>query len=232
MKQLALLLPQRGGKRNGAGRKRKAAGPRVSHKPRPAFEKAAAVLVTLRVASVVWNLRSRRCYEAIQTCLINARGRFGLRVIELSVLGNHLHLLVEADCDQSLYRGMQGLCVRIARALNRLWRCAGQVFPDRFHSRMLATPRAVRTALVYVLRNARKHGSWWGDGADEYSSGSHFEEWRSRTSTAAAAPEASEMSAVSSSAVRHQLERARTWLLSTGWRRRGLIAPDERPASE
>src|SRR5213075_1113119 len=120
MKQLALKIPQRGGKRKGAGRKRKAPRPRVSHKARPRFNKPAAVLVTLRVACGVRNLRSRRCFGAIEACFTNARGRFGLRIIEFAILGNHLHLLVEADSDQSLSRGMQGLGVRLARALNRL----------------------------------------------------------------------------------------------------------------
>jgi REP element-mobilizing transposase RayT len=96
MKQLALGLPQRGGKRKGAGRKRTGPRPRVSHKPRPRFGKAAPVLVTLRVAFGVWNLRSGRCFRIIEGCLADARDRFGLRVIEFSVLGNHLHLIVES----------------------------------------------------------------------------------------------------------------------------------------
>src|SRR5438445_4779513 len=91
MKQLALRLPQRGGNRKGAGRKRTAARPHVSHKRRAQFDKAAPVLVTLRVAFGVWNLRSRRCFRIIEDCFAGARDRFGLRVIEFSVLGNHLH---------------------------------------------------------------------------------------------------------------------------------------------
>ena len=111
MKQLAMRLPQRGGKRKGAGRKRTAARPRVSHKRRAEFDNAAPVLVTLRVAPGVWNLRSRRCFRIVEDCFAGARDRFGLRVIEFSVLGNHLHLVVEADSDLALSRGMQGLGV-------------------------------------------------------------------------------------------------------------------------
>lgn len=65
-------------------------------------------MVTLRVAVRVWNLRSRRCFRLIESSLEAARGRFGLRVIEFSVLGNHLHLVVEADDSEALSRGMQG----------------------------------------------------------------------------------------------------------------------------
>jgi len=149
MGQLAFKLPQRGGRRKGAGRKPK--GPRalVSHKVRPRFEKVAAVLVTLRVATHVWNLRSRRCFRVIEAAFASARERLGLRVIEFSVLGNHLHLLVEADSDASLARGMQGLTIRIAKGVNRVLGRRGIVWADRFHARALRTPREVRNALVY-----------------------------------------------------------------------------------
>jgi len=94
MGQLEFKLPHRGGRRKGASRKPK--GPRAlfSHKERPRFDKPAAVLVTLRVASHVWNLGSRRCFRIIEEALANARERSGFPVIEFSVLGNHLHLNV------------------------------------------------------------------------------------------------------------------------------------------
>src|SRR5436305_13888256 len=76
MKQLALKIPERGGERKGAGRKRKATRPRVSHKTRSQFDRATAVLVTLRVAAGVEPakqalLRSdrtmhRRCTRALR----------------------------------------------------------------------------------------------------------------------------------------------------------------------
>ena len=62
-----------------------------------------------------------------------------------------LHLVAESSDERALSRGMTGLAVRIARGLNRLWRRVGEVFPDRYHARILATPRAVRVALLYVF---------------------------------------------------------------------------------
>src|SRR5437763_9974854 len=87
MKQLALKIPERGGKRKGAGRKRKAPRARVSHTARAQFGRPSAVLVTLRVTADVWNLRSKRCFGAIERRFADARERFSLRVIEFSVLG-------------------------------------------------------------------------------------------------------------------------------------------------
>lgn len=169
MKQLALKIPQRGGKRKGAGRKRTAQRSRVSHKARALFDRPSVVLVTLRVAAGVWNLRSSRCFGAIEQCFASARERFGLRVIEFSVLGNHLHLLVEADSNGALSRGMQGLGVRIARALNRVMQRRGAVFDDHYHSRLLRSPTHLVKAIAYVLGNHEHH---YGPsrGVDPYSS--------------------------------------------------------------
>lgn len=149
-----LEFPRHGGRREGAGRPR---GDRVSHAARPQFGKVLPVLVTLRVAGHVWNLRSSRCYRAIRRAFAGARGRFGLRLIEFSVLGNHLHLVVEADSNEALAQGMQGLNIRIARALNRVMRRRGRVFTDHYHARLLQTPAELVNALAYVLGNAAHH---------------------------------------------------------------------------
>src|SRR4051812_37616917 len=194
MKQLGFRLPQRGGKRRGAGRKPKGRRPLVSHRSRPRFEKPAAVQVTLSVAGHVWNLRSRRCFEIVETCLAAARERFGLRVIEFTVLGNHLHLVVEADNDEALSRGMQGLNIRIAKALNRLMDEKGHVFADHYHSRLLRSPTELVNAIAYVLGNAAHH---YGDsGKDRFSSRAYEAPRRNRI-----------------------LSHPRTWLLRSGWRR-------------
>jgi putative transposase len=129
------------------------------------------VIVTLRLAQGLWNLRRRSCSQAIQACFAEARGLLGLRVIEFSILGNHLHLLVEAESDRSLSRGMQGLCVRIAKALNRLMQRRGSVFDDHYHARLLRSPTELVEAIAYVLGNHEHHyGPSQPDGDDPYSS--------------------------------------------------------------
>ncbi|HET9752248.1 MAG TPA: hypothetical protein VFP52_04785 [Myxococcales bacterium] len=132
------------------------------------FDQPAAVHVTMRVALHVWNLRSRRCFRLIEIALADARGRFGLRVVEFSVLGNHLHLVVEADSSAALSRGMQGLSIRIAKALNRLMRRRGSVFADHYHPRILRSPTELVGAIAYVLGNAQHH--YGISGPDPYSS--------------------------------------------------------------
>ena len=84
--------------------------------------------------------------------------RFGFRLVEYSVQNDHLHLIAEAEDQRCLSRGMQGLLIRIAKALNRLWERRGQVFRDRYHCRVLRTWWQVRNALRYVLNDALRHG--------------------------------------------------------------------------
>jgi REP element-mobilizing transposase RayT len=149
------------------------------------------VHVTLRIGDAIPSLRSSRRYAAVRRCLEKSRGRFGVRLAEFSVLSNHLHLLVEADDSRSLARAIQGLCVRLARAVNLLLGRRGAVFSDHYHSRVLRTPTELCRAIRYVLENAGRH--YGESGADPMSS------------------------AVAD--VRDLLLRPLGWLLRAGWRR-------------
>ena len=75
-----------------------------------------------------------------------------------SIQGNHLHLIVEIDDAAMLSRAINGLAVRLARALNHLAERKGKVFVDRYHAHVLKTPREVRNAVAspqtWLLRNA------------------------------------------------------------------------------
>jgi putative transposase len=170
MKQLAMKFRTWGGKRKGAGRKPKGARPGVPHVPRKQPRRTPAH-VTMRVCGGRPSLRGSRSFHAIKEALRKGKDRFGLRIIHFSVQGNHLHFLVEADDALALARGMKGLSVRTARALNKAHGMRGQVFPDRFHSRALKSPREVAYAMRYVLGNHMKHGlSTWNETTEPCSS--------------------------------------------------------------
>ena len=66
-------------------------------------------------------------------------------------------MIVEACDALSLTRGMQGLMVRIARAVNRAAGRLGKVFSDHSFARELQAPAEVRRAIRYVLDNAMLH---------------------------------------------------------------------------
>ena len=160
-RQLTFALPVRGGKRRGAGRKRLDGGNKkgVPHLLRPELARRHPVHATLKVRGDAGYLCRWSCVKAIESAFNAGRDRFGFRLVHYSIQGNHLHLIVEAEDRRALSRGMQGLTIRLARALNRVLRRAGKVFADRYHAHVLDTRREVAHALRYVLENFRKH-SW------------------------------------------------------------------------
>jgi REP element-mobilizing transposase RayT len=164
-----LEFPRHGGRRKGAGRPK---GHRVSHDPRPAFSRPTPAHVTLRVRTDVPSLRSSRRFAAIRRSFTAVRGLGSFRLVKFSVLGNHLHLIVEADDSVILSRGMQGLCIRLAKALNAALGRKGSLFDDHYHSHLLKTPTEVAYALSYVRTNARRH---YGKIEVDYFSSDHAE---------------------------------------------------------
>jgi len=157
MKQIEFKLPTWGGERKGAGRKPNSAKAGVSHLRRPSFAARYPVHVTMRIVPAVGFLRAYSRVQAIEQAMREVRQRFGLRVVHYSIQGNHLHLIVEIDDAAMLSRAINGLAVRLARALNRLAGRNGKVFLDRYHAHVLKTPRVVRNAVRYVLENFRHH---------------------------------------------------------------------------
>ena len=156
-RQLELRFHRRGGKRPGAGRKPKGKVAGVSHLRRPQFARLLPAHVTLRMAPHVYNLRSRRSFTIIGRALGKAADRFGVRIVQFSVQGHHVHLVVEAAASDALSRAMQGFAIRLAKGLNGMMRRRGRVLSDRYHAHVLRTPSEVLRAVAYVRNNHRKH---------------------------------------------------------------------------
>ncbi len=139
-----------GGSRKGAGRKRKSDRAHVPHGHRPAVEPNLPVHVMVRLIAGLFDLRSAATFAALSAAFAKGGVRPGFQVINFSAHGNDLHMIVEAENEQSLTGGMKGLNVRMARALNKLMGRTGKVFADRYHARILRSPAQVKNALEYV----------------------------------------------------------------------------------
>ena len=230
-KPAAPLLPfrsGRGGARSGAGRKPKIAGrPGVDHRSRASLASRFPVHVTLKLRSGLPRLRSRREYTALRAafaagCARSLAGTF--RLCHYAVLNDHLHLLCEAESRTALARGLQGLLIRIAKALNKLWSRRGRVFADRYHDHVLKTPREVRNALRYLFGNGKKHAAEGREvhvpqALDTFTSAPWFSGFRER------------ITVVGLEAVVRPVTDARTWLLTEGWLRYGRIGVHEVPST-
>ena len=136
----------------------------------------------LRICRGLPWLRTPKTYRVLERCFRKCKEKKGFAIVEYSVQGDHLHLIVEASNRRKLTRGMQGLAICVAKNLNRYWRRRiGRVFDDRYFARALATVKHVQRALRYVLLNAKKHGTWRSnDRPDPFSSGPWVLRWDGR----------------------------------------------------
>jgi REP element-mobilizing transposase RayT len=154
----------------------------------------------------VYNLRSRRSFRVIERALFANADRPHARIVQFSVQGNHIHMLVEADDKRALSSTMRSLNIRIGRGLNRMMNSSGQVIAHRYHARVLRSPAQVRNAIGYVRHNYRRRAEQRGVAVstrfiDPYSSEAPLS-FRPPSPT--------------------------TWLLTVGWRGRretSLVAP-------
>jgi len=197
----------------------------MSHLKRDALAKSYPVHVTMKLMRGLPSVRSKESYKVLWDAFEKGKrcpGRLeagSFRLVECTIQEDHLHFIMEAQDRESLSRGVQGLAVRIAKSLNRLWNRKGRVFADRYHDHILRTPREVRNALRYVLQNIRKHcrDIICQRRPDGFSSGPWFDGWRD---------------------FKHDgkwictegpVARARSWLLNVGWLKHGRLSLQEAP---
>jgi hypothetical protein len=233
-KQIEMKLrpaPRWGGWRENAGRKRDPESG-MRHTSREGFSSSLPAHVTVKLMPDLLSLRNKKLVRALESTFAAGCERSDFRLVHYSLLGNHAHLIVEARGSDALGRGMMSIGSRLALAVNRVMgRRRGKVVADRYHARLLRTPREVRNALRYVLLNARKHAAVTARNAvravkvvwDPASSARFFDGWKLGRGTGPGAGDAA--------AARDHLPvaRARTWLLRAGWRRHGLLDPAEVP---
>ena len=209
-----------GGARKGAGRKRVGPRPSVEHRVRPVHKRRHPVHVTLRARRGLPSFRSEVVNDVLRDVLFGQRKKRyagDFQVVEFSIQENHLHLIVEASENDALRSGVSGLVIAFAKRLNKKLARRGKVWGDRWHGRELETPQEVRRALVYVFRNAAKHGrTFIGTGfVDLFSSAWRFAGF---TAPVVTYPEYGPWPE----------PRPRTWLLGKGWHTvHGLIDPRE-----
>jgi hypothetical protein len=215
-------------------------GPRpiVLHRRRKAFLAEHPCHVTLKVRAGLPSLRLPAVVREIEATFRRASARKDFRLVHYSIQDDHAHLIVEANGTAALGRGMKSLASRFAFAVNRALGRTGKVLAERYHLRIMKCLRQVRNTLAYVLLNKRRHaakriarlkrsgvkvaaiartGAW----LDPASSARWFEGWRRDVAVDRSPPEP--LGAAPAVAAPH------TWFLRAGWRRYGLLDPNEIP---
>jgi putative transposase len=186
----------------------------MPHDTRAKVDPRYPLQVTIRAAPGLPSLRSAQVFGALRRAIRRASvDRF--RVIHFSIQQDHGHFIVEGDEARRARGGMHGLAIRLALAVNRALGRKGQVVGDRYHVRPLKSPRQMRTSMVYVLLNFRKHLRAPA-GIDPRSSGPHFSGWH-QGPVVTTGPAATVTPT--------------TWMAAIGWQRAGgPLKLEERPA--
>ena len=149
MKQtkLELFKGRWGGRRPWSGRKR-LHSKGVAHRTREVVNRRTPIHVNFRYKTVIRNKTSLRL---LKRAIVNAR-RFGLRIIHYSMQKNHIHLIIEADTNEILTRGMRSLTITFAKGIKQ-----GRIQLERYHLHVLRSVRETRNSVHYVLFNEQKH---------------------------------------------------------------------------
>lgn len=149
-----------GGLRANAGRNRiRSKG--VAHANREKVSHREPLHVNFKYKNPV---RNKDTLKLLRRSIQNAR-KHGLKILQYSFQKNHIHLILQAETNQILTRGMRSLTITFAKGLKQ-----GRVQIERYHLHVLKTAREVKHALQYVLFNQQKHESGTYSAIDEYSS--------------------------------------------------------------
>ncbi len=213
-----------GGKRRGAGRKNRSG--EVSHSRREKVDFRKPLHLTLKLKDSRWSLRCEEMSAAFKSSAKGAK-KFGLRILHFSLLKDHLHILVEAQDNDHLARGMRSFGARFGKAVRKIVGGRGSVFQGRFHLRVITNPTQMRNTLIYVLHNFSKHARLLKH-IDRYSSAPHFDRWRELLGRAAGSILEELIQSCRASAVDNQRGKVdlpeflcapRSWLAREGWAR-------------
>jgi hypothetical protein len=157
-KHYELVWRTHGGARPGAGRPPKGDKAGEPHLRRPSHQKKHPLHITIKVAPDIGSLRDRELLLAIREATHITAKREDFRIVHLSVSGDELDLLVEADSRHALTRGIRGFQISAAGQIKRVLtaRTGEQrtgVFPDRYRLRALTTPEEVDAAIASVVKS-------------------------------------------------------------------------------
>lgn len=154
------LYKGHGGRRPGSGRKRiRSKG--VAHRTREKITKRNPLHINFKLRL---QIRNKMALSLLKRAIVNARV-MGLRIVHYSLQSNHVHLIVEAENNEVLTRGMRSLTITFCKGHK-----AGRVQIERYHLHVLKHLREVKNAVQYVLFNEQKHRQLKQAYVDRYSS--------------------------------------------------------------
>jgi putative transposase len=110
--------------------------------------------ITHRCHKKEFLLRFARDRRRYLQWLFEARKRFGLSVLNYTVISSHVHLLVKDDGDRDVIpKSIQLIAGRTGQEFNHRKNRKGAYWEDRYHATAVETDRHLVQCLVYIDLN-------------------------------------------------------------------------------
>ena len=187
-----------GGYRKGAGRKR-IHSKGVAHRVREEVKKKHPLHINFKFKV---QIRNKIALKILKRAIVRAQ-IYGLNIVHYSMQSNHIHLIVEADNNEILTKGMRSLTITFAKGLK-----AGKVQLERYHLHVLKSVRETKNAVNYVLLNEQRHTKIKKLIVNEYTSVNCYQLAKNLAR--------SEGLSLIWKEIEFQTSKARTWLLTQG----------------
>ena len=129
----------------------------MARKPREILEEA-TYHVTARANRSEFILEDDHFKELFVAVLQEAKKKFQFEIINLVVMGNHIHLMLKPGVKESLSRIMQWILGVFASRYNKLNNLKGHVWYDRFKSKIIHSLLQFVRTFVYIVENPLKAG--------------------------------------------------------------------------
>lgn len=130
--------------------------PGIRHTSRPLLKRLSSLHLTVKIKKNKAGIKNKSVLRILRRAILNAR-RQGLRVIHYSLEYDHIHLLIEADNNHILNKGMQSFGVTFSKAINRMRKLKGGVYKHRYHFRQISSSKELKNVLGYIFTNGIKH---------------------------------------------------------------------------
>lgn len=82
-----------------------------------------------------------------------AKAKYSFRIINMCVMDNHFHLMIQPGRGESLSKIMQWILSVFARQFNRTYSLQGHVWYDRFKSKIVSSLRQFIATFGYIDEN-------------------------------------------------------------------------------
>ncbi|MGZ3789435.1 MAG: transposase [Bacteriovorax sp.] len=128
----------------------------IRHTRRPFLKRPSSLHLTVKIKRNKADLKNKSILSLLKRAILNAR-RQGLKVIHYSLEYDHVHLLIEAENNHILGKGMQAFGVTLSKTINRMRKLKGGVYKHRYHFRQISGTRELRNVMNYIFTNGLKH---------------------------------------------------------------------------